>query len=150
MIKKINYFLSQLKMGFYFCSILFIILSSTPSSMWAGGFTANHQNPFVSALPSGTSLYVYGDFIATGNSVLCQNNGRGGCDHNYNEYLFNSDLMYKKENPSIPLNSAKATLSLPAGISGADIVWAGLYWQGHIAGKDAGTKTNNGKPSTYF
>ncbi|MCD8477907.1 MAG: hypothetical protein LRY68_08445, partial [Sulfurospirillum sp.] len=64
-------------------------------------------------------------------------NSNNQCDNNYNGYLYESNLMYKTAVPTtiIPLNSATATLTLPTGISASEIVWAGLYWQGHIAGK---------------
>ncbi|MDD3324961.1 MAG: hypothetical protein PHN38_07600 [Sulfurospirillaceae bacterium] len=107
------------------------------------GSSLSHQNPFVSALPSGNSLNLYGDFIATGNSVLCENNG-GACNNNYTGYLYDSNLIYKNEAASIALNSASATLTLPSGVSSNEIIWAGLYWQGHIAGTNAanyGTST---------
>lgn len=120
-----------------FVFIAFCIVFPNPS--WSKGYSLAHQNPFVSALPNGSSLSLYGDFVATGTSVLCQNNGNNTCNNNYTGYLYDSNLMYKNavSTSVIPLNSATATLTLPSGISGADIVWAGLYWQGHIAGQNA-------------
>lgn len=131
----------------FFLFLVTISIVIFPTASWSKGSRLNHQNPFVSALPSGSSLSIYGDFVATGTSVLCQKNGAGGCNNNYNGYLYESDLMYKNavSTAVIPLNSATATLTLPTGISGNDIVWAGLYWQGHIAGQDAVNYNNDTK-----
>ncbi|MDP3466474.1 MAG: hypothetical protein Q8R86_11960, partial [Sulfuricurvum sp.] len=41
------------------------------------------------------------------------------------------------------LNSASSILTLPANISGGEIEWAGLYWQGHIADPDANKYTTS-------
>ncbi len=130
---------------FSFVFISFLLLF--PSTGWSKGKIIQHQNPFVSALPSGSSLSLYGDFIATGTSVLCQNDGHGSCNNAYTGYLYESNLMYKNavSTSVIPLNSATATLTLPSGIAGTDIVWAGLYWQGHIAGQNASNYTTDSK-----
>ena len=110
---------------FSFVFISFLLLF--PSTGWSKGKIKQHQNPFVSALPSGSSLSLYGDFIATGTSVLCQNDGHGSCNNAYTGYLYESNLMYKNavSTSVIPLNSATATLTLPSGIAGTDIGWAG-------------------------
>lgn len=101
----------------------------------AKGHAVLHENPFVPVFPNG-GLKLFGDFASTGDSVLCQNNGSGGCNNNYSGYLYNSNLIYKNEG-SMTLNSASSVLTLPANVAGTEIEWAGLYWQGHIADKDA-------------
>ena len=77
---------------------------------------------------------VYGDFAATGDSILYVDDGS-------NPDLINSHTSYKQEK-IIPVftnavdtrkrNSSTAILNLPSYVTGNDIVWAGLFWQGHI------------------
>ncbi|MDD4506963.1 MAG: hypothetical protein PHE60_11390 [Sulfurospirillaceae bacterium] len=124
--------------------ILFLV-SIFPTLVLSKGSSLQHQNPFVSALPDGKAINVYGDFIATGNSVVCQNNGHNQCNNNYNGYLYDSNVMYKKDSATIALNSATATLTLPAGVTSSGILWAGLYWQGHIAGENANDRATDTK-----
>ncbi|MDD3343693.1 MAG: hypothetical protein PHR87_08980 [Sulfurospirillaceae bacterium] len=132
--KKNNLCISSFSLFFTLTIILF-----TPTLSWSKGHSLNHQNPFISALPSGHSLSIYGDFIATGNSIVCQKTGSNSCNNNYTGYLYDTNLIYKNavSTAIIPLNSSTATLTLPSGITGTDILWAGLYWQGHIAGTNA-------------
>lgn len=99
------------------------------------GHALLHENPF-SPVFANSGLKIFGAFTSTGNSVLCQNNGSGGCNNNYNGYLYDSNLVYKNQG-SMTLNSASEVLKLPANVNGAQIEWAGLYWQGHIAEQDA-------------
>ncbi len=99
------------------------------------GHSVLHENPFTPVFPNG-GLKLFGDFVATGDSVLCQNNGVGGCNNNYGGYLYDSNLIYKNE-ASMTLNSASSILTLPANVGANEIEWAGLYWQGHIADPDA-------------
>lgn len=107
------------------------------------GHAILHENPF-SPVFGNDGLKLFGDFTSTGNSVVCQNNGSGGCNNNYNGYLYDSNLIYKNEG-AMTLNSASSILTLPANVTGAQIQWAGLYWQGHIADQDAANYTSSTK-----
>jgi hypothetical protein len=109
----------------------------------ATGHDLLHENPFSPVFGNG-GLKLFGDFASIGNSVLCQNNGAGGCNNNYNGYLYDSNLIYKNEG-GMTLNSASAILTLPTNVTGAQIQWAGLYWQGHIADPDAANYTTSTK-----
>ncbi|MBD3799602.1 MAG: hypothetical protein IE883_06950, partial [Epsilonproteobacteria bacterium] len=102
---------------------------------WGKGHNVFHENPFTPVFPNG-GLRLYGDFVATGDSVLCQNNGAGGCNNAYNGYLYDTNLIYKNEE-GMTLNSSSSTLTLPPDIGSNEIEWAGLYWQGHIADQNA-------------
>ncbi|MGE4419974.1 MAG: hypothetical protein AB7D38_09090 [Sulfurimonas sp.] len=104
-------------------------------SIFAKGSSVLHENPFNPVFTNG-GLKLFGDFVSTGDSVLCQNNGAGGCNNTYNGYLYDTNLIYKNE-AGMTLNSASSTLTLPTNISGNEIEWAGLYWQGHIADPNA-------------
>lgn len=99
------------------------------------GHSVLHENPFTPVFPNG-GLKLFGDFVSTGDSVLCQNNGAGGCNNTYGGYLYDTNLIYKNE-ASMTLNSASSILTLPANVGTDEIEWAGLYWQGHIADPDA-------------
>jgi hypothetical protein len=104
-------------------------------SVFAKGSSILHENPFNPVFSDG-GLKLFGDFVSTGDSVLCQNNGSGGCNNTYSGYLYDTNLIYKNE-AGMALNSASSSLTLPTNIGGNEIEWAGLYWQGHIADPDA-------------
>jgi hypothetical protein len=99
------------------------------------GHSIFHENPFSPVFPNG-GLKLFGDFASTGDSVLCQNNGAGGCNNTYSGYLYETNLIYKNE-AGMTLNSASSALILPANVGTNEIEWAGLYWQGHIADPNA-------------
>ena len=82
----------------------------------------------------GVNENIVGDFTFAGASVMCVNDGEGGCDWDYDGYLYDADTKYVNDETSIPLNSASASLNLPADVDRNNIRWAGLYWQGHIEG----------------
>ena len=82
----------------------------------------------------GANENIVGDFTFAGASVMCVNDGEGGCDWDYDGYLYDADTKYVNDETSIPLNSASASLNLPADVDRNNIRWAGLYWQGHIEG----------------
>lgn len=82
----------------------------------------------------GTSIR--GDFSATGNSILKSN-------HPNNANLITDTTTYKMidsafDNSIYDLNdhekrnSSSAQLILPSYVKGTNIVWAGLFWQGHV------------------
>ena len=75
-----------------------------------------------------------GDISATGAPVLCAKTDEDECDWNYQGYLFDIDPKTLYEDPDIPYNSSSAKLNLPENVTGSDILWAGLYWQGHVFG----------------
>ncbi|WP_298690567.1 hypothetical protein [uncultured Sulfuricurvum sp.] len=104
------------------------------------GHSLLHQNPFSPVFPNG-GLKLFGDFTSTGASVVCVNNN-GQCNNNYTGYLYDANVMYKNDE-AMTLNSATSTLTLPANIAGDNIEWAGLYWQGHIAGQNASDYTSS-------
>ncbi len=84
----------------------------------------------------GSDTNIVGDFTFTGASVLCVEKENGECDWNYNGYLYDADTKYVKDDDSFLLNSASARLNLPQEVKRENILWAGLYWQGHINGDD--------------
>lgn len=130
---------AKMKFGSIFKSILFFCIILTSSSeAW---FSLSHENPFTPIFGTG-GLKLKGDFTSTGNSVLCQNNGQGKCNDSYNGNLYDTNLIAKNEDNSIATNSSKSTLVLPAGATKEDIVWVGLYWQGHIASKNPNNYNN--------
>jgi hypothetical protein len=79
---------------------------------------------------------INGDIAATGASIMCAKKNNDKCDWNYKGYLF--DITPKTLNDGgsnlFSQNSSGAILKLPVGVNGSDILWARLYWQGHIFG----------------
>jgi len=69
------------------------------------------------------------DLSFTGASIMCVDNGNNKCNWNYKGYLYNATGLMLKDDKSFSLNSSTAILNLPGD---SKIVWAGLYWQGHI------------------
>jgi len=113
--------------------LLIILLFIT--SVFANSFDTSRLREF-SLRFGGEHENIVGDFTFAGASVLCVKNSEGECDWNYDGYLYNADTKFVRDDSSIALNSAKATLNLPPEVEGKDIKWAGLYWQGHIEGSD--------------
>ena len=69
----------------------------------------------------------YGNMVAIGNSILIANNQDGNTSlTDVNTSYINVDAQ--------PLNSSSATLNIPE--NNITIEYAGLYWGGHIKGKD--------------
>lgn len=116
----------------YQITITFSPSSTTPSGSLDG------EREF-SLRYGGHSTHVYGDIAATGGPVFCQDNGSGGCNWNYTGYLFDLNPVVVKDDNTFSLNSSTAALNLPGDINGSDILWAGLYWQGHVFGRDNAT-----------
>ncbi|MFK5881817.1 MAG: hypothetical protein QM482_06350 [Sulfurospirillum sp.] len=95
-----------------------------------------------------TQIYtktVNGDIAATGSPIMCADDGNDQCDWNYGGYLFDINPLALNDGGSsnFSLNSGGAVLSLPADVNGSDILWARLYWQGHIFGLGNSTDFNN-------
>nr|WP_314118906.1 hypothetical protein [uncultured Campylobacter sp.] len=88
-----------------------------------------NQKPIVRFGGAGT--YVFGDYAVTGKPVISlswpsSSKGPG--------YMWGAEGTYIKEdgNGQFYLNSSKAVLRLPKGVTKDDIVYARLYWQGNI------------------
>ena len=89
-----------------------------------------NQKPIVRF--GGAGSYVFGDYAVTGNRVISldwsQSTGAG------QGYMWGAKGTYIKDDPDgqFYLNSSKAVLRLPKGVTKKDIVYARLYWQGNI------------------
>lgn len=89
-----------------------------------------NQKPIVRF--GGAGSYVFGDYAVTGNRVISldwsQSTGAG------QGYMWGAKGTYIKEDGDgqFYLNSSKAVLRLPKGVTKDDIVYARLYWQGNI------------------
>ncbi len=106
--------------------VLFLIL---PSQVFATDY--DNEANF-------TQIYsktINGDIAATGSPIMCAKKD-GKCDWNYNGYLFNIDPLTLHDGSKLIFskNSGGAILHLPTDVNGSDILWARLYWQGHIFG----------------
>ena len=89
----------------------------------------------------GAGSYVFGDYAVTGNAVM-----KASWD-GQTRYMYDSIGTYINEGGSgFYINSSKATLKLPKGLLAKDIVYARLYWQGHIHDTDVdrGLKATKG------
>jgi len=97
-------------------------------------FAANYDNE--ANFKQIYSKTVNGDIAATGSPIMCAKNKKGKCDWDYQGYLFNINPLTLNDggNTIFSKNSGGAILSLPADVNGSDILWARLYWQGHIFG----------------
>ncbi|MBS6153474.1 MAG: hypothetical protein KH703_08825 [Campylobacter gracilis] len=105
-----------------------IDFSGVPKDDWANG-----QHPQIRFGGEGT--YVYGDYALTGKPIVHQKG-----DYNYKDYMYNDNTEYYKEDGAFVRNSSRNKMLLPKGIKKKDIVYARLYWEGHIfnANKNAG------------
>ena len=103
---------------------------------------------FVCANPKTFSMIyqinAFGDIALIGNSNLCaDNNHDGQCENpgdatNNNINMINNDY----DDDSSTFNSTGAELSLPAG---AEILYAGLLWQGYFSGSLSDSRKAEGK-----
>ncbi|MBD3797535.1 MAG: hypothetical protein IE887_07310, partial [Campylobacterales bacterium] len=123
--------------------LLLVIILSVNLYGWEkiyGGRGNFNTDPNFHLLYGGAGYIVKGDFTATGNSILRSNNP-------LNANLITDTTTYKLDDgnftsstyslgDSEKRNSSKATLNLPPYVQGSDIVWAGLFWQGHIYRKN--------------
>jgi len=103
------------------------------------------HNEYVCSNPREFSARVrynlHGDLIAIGNSNICSDNADydGVCDKNQEvrNDVYNIIYVNDKSSLEVPVqnsqyeifNTSEANLTLP---KGAEVVWAGLYWQGEI------------------
>lgn len=110
-----------------------------------------NQKPIVRFGGAGT--YVFGDYAVTGKPVISLSwpsaTGRG--------YMWGAKGTYIKEDGDgqFYLNSSKAVLRLPKGVTKDDIVYARLYWQGNIFSttdfdSEAEYNSKDGKKFTGF
>jgi hypothetical protein len=97
----------------------------------------------------GSGNNIYGDYKTVSSSVECAQDKNGNCNWNYDGTLYNTNTKFLNSvsTSTIPLNSSTKTLTLPNDINGSDIIFAGLYWQGHIAGTKAADYFSDSKIS---
>ena len=75
---------------------------------------------------------IYGDFRSTGAPIMCVVDSSGQCNWNYTGNLMDANTSFLNDTPSMGLtNSSAAKLNITMD-PGDTILWAGLYWQGHI------------------
>ena len=112
-----------------------------------------NQKPIVRFGGAGT--YVFGDYAVTGKPVISldwsQSTGAG------QGYMWGAKGTYIKDDGDgqFYLNSSKAVLRLPKGVTKDDIVYARLYWQGNIFSttdfnSEAEYNSKDGKKETGF
>jgi hypothetical protein len=76
----------------------------------------------------------YGNFVATGAPIMCAqvSDTNTSCDWNRNDYLATATTKFLNDDTSTSVkNSSSATLNITME-TGDKILWAGLYWQGHV------------------
>ncbi|MCF6310309.1 MAG: hypothetical protein L3J19_07575, partial [Sulfurimonas sp.] len=114
-----------------------LTITFTPFSSPSKGHLTKYENPF-SIIYGGAGTNVYGDYASIASSVQCVNDS-GNCNYTYTGALYDATTKYENSVSTaiIPLNSSTETLSLPIDIDGADILYAGLYWQANITGPDS-------------
>ncbi|EDZ61871.1 hypothetical protein SMGD1_0815 [Sulfurimonas gotlandica GD1] len=125
------------KKAFYLPLLFLIIPFSLFSweSIYGGRGNFSTDSDF-HLLYGGIGYSVFGDLEATGNSILSSNNPTNAnlitdittyktIDANFNSATYSLGDAEK-------MNSSSATLTLPSYVKGSDIVWAGLFWQGHV------------------
>ena len=123
----------------FFTHILFSLLLSINLLGWSdihGGRGDFVTDSTFHILYGGVGNTVLGDFTATGNSILYVDDGSTPSLINSHTSFKDVDTAFHATTYSLgdneKLNSSSATLSLPSYVQGKDIVWAGLFWQGHI------------------
>jgi hypothetical protein len=125
------------KKVFYFPLLFLLIASSLHAweDIYGGRGNFSTDSDF-HLLYGGSGNAVFGDFTATGNSILSSNNPT-------NASLIYDTTTYKTVDTEFntnayslgdaeKMNSSSAQITLPSYVQGSDIVWAGLFWQGHV------------------
>ncbi|MDF1883215.1 hypothetical protein JHD49_04615 [Sulfurimonas sp. SAG-AH-194-C21] len=86
---------------------------------------------------------VYGDFVATGDSILFIDDGSTpNLITSHTSYKMDMNItQFSSAADPRKRNSSTSVLNLPSYVQGSDIVWAGLFWQGHI--NETGTPLTN-------
>ncbi|MCF6330365.1 MAG: hypothetical protein L3I99_02305 [Sulfurimonas sp.] len=128
--------MKTLNLKFSFLLLFFMLFNI---NCFAKGNATDLENPFSIVY----SNNLYGDYVSIASSIQCvvPNATSTICNYNYVGNLYNAHSIYENSLSTliIPLNSSTETLSLPSDIDGADILYAGLFWQGHIAGEQENT-----------
>ena len=113
-----------------------------------------NQKPIVRFGGAGT--YVFGDYAVTGKPVISLSWPSGPSAIGYG-YMWGAKGTYIKDDGDgqFYLNSSKAVLRLPKGVTKKDIVYARLYWQGNIFSttdfdSEAEYNSKDGKKETGF
>jgi hypothetical protein len=75
---------------------------------------------------------LYGDFRSTGAPIMCVVDSSGQCNWNYGGNLMDANTSFLNDVPSMGLNNSSSAELNIAMDPGDTIIWAGLYWQGHI------------------
>jgi hypothetical protein len=123
-----------------FIKFLFVFLLSY-SSLYSWSDITGGRGDFVTdstfhLLYGGSGTAVLGDFNATGDSILYVDDGSTPNLISSHTSYKNVDTTFNNTAYSLgdaeKMNSSSATLNLPSFVQGKDIVWAGLFWQGHI------------------
>lgn len=118
---------------------VFLVLFSSTLFSWQNiqdGRGNFNTDPDFHLLYGGAGTNVFGDFTATGNSILKSNNPS-------NADLIDDTTTYKSVDTAFnnntyslgdseKMNSSSAEINLPSYVQGSDIAWAGLFWQGHV------------------
>ncbi|NOX16566.1 MAG: hypothetical protein GXP61_11215, partial [Epsilonproteobacteria bacterium] len=122
----------------YLIPLLIIFLFQFQIKLFAGDY--DNEADFTRIYSKTTN----GDIAATGSPIMCANDNNK-CDWNYNGYLFDIDplTLHDGSTSIFSKNSGGAILKLPADVNGSDILWAKLYWQGHIFGLGNNDDFNN-------
>jgi hypothetical protein len=136
--------------NFLIQSLLFFLLSSNLFATWStidGGYGSFETDPDFHLLYGGEGNKIYGDFNATGNSILSSNNPtNANLIYDVTEYkqvdANFSGTQYSLGDPE-KMNSSSGTIHLPDYVQGSDIIWAGLFWQGHVYRKDGTYSTSD-------
>lgn len=90
---------------------------------------------------------LFGNYAATGAPIMCALNAAGNaCDWEYSGLLSVANTSFLHDNDVVmsTTNSSSADLSIDFDRTKGDtVIWAGLYWQGHIEGSTSNNLENN-------
>lgn len=90
---------------------------------------------------------IYGNYAATGAPIMCVlNDANTTCNWGYTGLLATANTKFLHDNDAVlgTTNSSSADLDLTFdSASGDTVVWAGLYWQGHIEGNNPNALDSN-------
>ncbi|MBE0492106.1 MAG: hypothetical protein IBX44_07625 [Sulfurospirillum sp.] len=126
---------------------LFIALFFMYSHLGAIDFTCANPKTFDVATSKENKKVKYnvnGNIKIFGNSILCADNDKNGIctdpgtKRNNDIYMINSDIDTNADT----FNSSSSKLTLP---ENAQVLWAGLYWQGMLKSGTDASKENAGK-----
>jgi len=121
--------------------LLFFCSFSILSAAWVNNFgTSAPTNSAVNLdvnrnfqlLFGGSNSSLYGDIVATGDSILNVPDKYSGYLALANSTYMLSDNSFATDSDLRKRNSSTATLNLPPYVEGKDIIFAGLFWQGLV------------------